>query len=283
VHGDRGEHLMVALAALTLGIAVAHTQGGDRSGNVDDIQRHAISKLAHLHFPETESAAERLVRMGEEPWRIHMVGSTYVDRILAGLYAPPEDARRRLGLAPSEPFALVIVHPETWAQAGEGRRAAEAALEGIRRAGLRAVVTYPCSDPGYEEIVAVLEAAAGEEAFVVRPNIENDVYLGLMAGAEALVGNSSAALVEAPYFQLPAVNVGTRQDGRERDANVVDVPDWDAAAIAAALARVRAPEFRAALDGLPLRLGDGGASRRIVEVLRHLELDDRLLRKRSAV
>src|SRR5438105_471383 len=142
VHGDRGEHLMVAFAALNLGIAVAHTQGGDRSGNVDEIQRHAISKLAHLHFPETEAAAERLRRMGEDDWRIHVVGSTYVDRIVAGDYTPPEEARRALGLDPGEPFLLVLVHPETYRSREENARLAQAVLEGARATGLRSVVTY---------------------------------------------------------------------------------------------------------------------------------------------
>src|SRR5207237_740988 len=150
VHGDRGEHLMVAFAALQLGIAVAHTQGGDRSGNVDEIQRHAISKLAHLHFPETAAAAERLRRMGEDDRRIHVVGSTYVDRIVAGMYTPPDDARRAVGLEPDERFLLVLVHPETYRSREENRALAEAVLEGARASGLRSVVTYPAADPGYE-------------------------------------------------------------------------------------------------------------------------------------
>ena len=277
VHGDRGEHLMVAFAALHLGIAVAHTQGGDRSGNVDEIQRHAISKLAHLHFPETEAAAERLRRMGEDDWRVHVVGSTYVDRIVAGDYTPPEEARRALGLEPGEPFLLVLVHPETYRSREENAKLAQAVLGGARATGLRSIVTYPAADPGYEAVLGALADVDGDRAFVVRPNVENDVYLGLLAGAEALVGNSSAALVEAPYLRLPAVNVGDRQRGRERDPNVVDVPA-DQAAIAAAVERARATE----LPAFEPRLGDGRASERIVEVLRSTERDARLLQKQLA-
>src|SRR5205814_10349650 len=105
---------------------------------------------------------------------------------------------------------------------------------------VRSVVTYPAADPGYEAVLEALAARAGDAAFVIRPNVENDVYLGLMAGAEALVGNSSAALVEAPYFRLPAVNVGDRQQGRERDPNVLEAEAEAAAeAITAAIARAR--------------------------------------------
>jgi GDP/UDP-N,N'-diacetylbacillosamine 2-epimerase (hydrolysing) len=276
VHGDRGEHLVVAFAALTLGIVVAHTQGGDRSGNIDEIQRHAISKLAHLHFPETEEAAERLRRLGEDDWRIHAVGSTYVDRIVQVQYAAPAEARAALGLDADERFALVLVHPETFLTRDENRGLAEAVFGAVRDTGLRAVVTYPCSDPGYEGILAALAELDGDGRCVVRRNIDNDVYLGLMAEAEVLVGNSSAALVEAPYFALAAVNVGRRQDGRTRDANVVDSPR-DRESIEAALERALALRPEAAH-----RLGDGRASERIVEVLKHVELDDRLRRKQLA-
>jgi GDP/UDP-N,N'-diacetylbacillosamine 2-epimerase (hydrolysing) len=277
VHGDRGEHLMVAFAALQLGIAVSHTQGGDRSGNVDEIQRHAISKLAHLHFPETVAAAERLRRMGEDDWRIHVVGSTYVDRIVAGMYTPPDDARRAVGLEPDERFLLVLVHPETYRSREENRALAEAVLEGARGSGLRSVVTYPAADPGYEAVLEALGARAGDAAFVIRPNVENDVYLGLMAGAEALIGNSSAALVEAPYFRLPAVNVGDRQRGRERDPNVLEA-EPDAAAITAAISRARS----SAVPTFEPRLGDGRAAERIVEVLKATERGARLLQKQLA-
>jgi GDP/UDP-N,N'-diacetylbacillosamine 2-epimerase (hydrolysing) len=279
VHGDRGEHLMVAYAALTLGIPVAHTQGGDRSGNVDELQRHAISKLAHLHFPESEAAAERLRRMGEDDWRIYVVGSTYVDRLVAGLYVAPNVARAAVDLGSEEPFVLVLVHPETFLSSDENGRIARTVLEAVRETGLRAVATYPCSDPGYDAVLAELRRAE-EWGLVLRPNIDNDVYLGLMAQAEVLVGNSSSALVEAPYLRLPAVNVGDRQHGRERDGNVIDAEPVPGA-VTAAIAEARNPEFRAGLTPSS-RLGDGHAAERIIEVLRTVPLDDRLLRKQLA-
>ena len=122
VHGDRGEHLMVAFAAVNLGIGVAHTQGGDRSGNIDELQRHAITKLAHVHFPESEAAASRLRSLGEDHWRIHVVGSTYIDRIVQGLYVDPAEARATLGLGSDERFLLAVIHPETFLDREENRR-----------------------------------------------------------------------------------------------------------------------------------------------------------------
>ena len=147
----------------------------------------------------------------------------------------------------------------------------------MRRTRLRALASYPASDPGWEGIVEALEAADG---LVVRRNVDNDVYLGLMASADALVGNSSAALVEAPYLSLPAVNVGDRQLGRDRDPNVIDV-EPDADSIVAAIERARSEDFRRSLRPTN-RLGDGRASDRIVEVLKTVELDRRLLEKTIA-
>jgi UDP-N-acetylglucosamine 2-epimerase len=138
-------------------------------------------------------------------------------------------------------------------------------------------VTYPAADPGYEAVLEALAARAEDPAFVVRPNVENDVYLGLMAGAEALVGNSSAALVEAPYLRLPAVNVGDRQHGRERDPSVLEA-EVDSAAITAAIERARSSP----LPPFEPRLGDGRAAERIVEVLKATERDARLLQKQLA-
>jgi UDP-hydrolysing UDP-N-acetyl-D-glucosamine 2-epimerase len=219
--------------------------------------------------------------MGEDPWRIHTVGSTYVDRIVGGLYSEPDDARRRVGLAPDERFLLALVHPETGRDRTANRELADAVLAAIRRDGRRAVITYPCSDPGYEAILSALRELATDEQFVVQPNIDNDDYLGLMSAADLLVGNSSSALVEAPYFRLPAVNVGDRQSGRERDPNVVDA-EATVESVAAAVAHASSPGFKRSLANLPKRLGDGHAGERIVAVLRDVPLDERLLRKQIA-
>jgi GDP/UDP-N,N'-diacetylbacillosamine 2-epimerase (hydrolysing) len=278
VHGDRGDHMMVAFAALNLGIPVAHSQGGDRSGNIDEVQRHAITKLAHLHFPETEAAAERIRKLGEDPWRIHVVGSTYVDRIVNEVYAPPAEARASIGLGDDERYVLVIVHPDTYLSRDENHALAAATFEAVKISGRRGVVTYPVSDPGYEGVLAALAEVERDPQLIVRQNFDNDVYLGLMAGAEALVGNSSSALVEAPYFRLPAVDVGERQRGRDHDPNVLHA---DPDSVGEVLARALDPSFRESLK-VTGRLGDGHAGERIVEVLKSVSLDERLLRKELA-
>src|SRR3989344_3287496 len=137
VHADRGEHLMVAFAALNLGIPIGHTQGGEISGNIDDIQRHAITKLAHLHFPETAKAAARIRKLGEERWRIHVVGSTYIDRIAKKMYTETRRAKKKYGLSRTENYFLVIFHPNTYLTKGENYQAMKNALQAVKSFGSR--------------------------------------------------------------------------------------------------------------------------------------------------
>lgn len=280
VHADRGEHLMVAFAALNLGIPVAHTQGGEVSGNIDDVQRHAISKVAHLHFPETEVAAARLRALGEEPWRIEVVGSPYIDRIVGRLYTAPAEARQKYGIAPDERYALVIVHPETEESGPTNYAYAKAVLQAVKASGLKAIVTYPCSDPGYDSVIRAIEEEQAAGGLSVFRNIDNLDFLGLMAGASVMVGNSSSALVEAPYFQLPAVNIGKRQNGRDREPNVVTAEPTTEAVGRTTEHVLSDPAFRVELSGCGRRLGDGHASERIVARLKDVVIDRRLLQKR---
>ncbi len=280
VHADRGEHLMVAFAALNLGIPIAHTQGGDVSGNIDDIQRHAITKLAHLHFPETKSAAERIEKLGEEKWRIHVVGSTYIDRIVKKMYTPAKEARKKYGLSDDDDFFIVLMHPDTFLDKAENYYQAKAVLEAVGGFGRKAIIIYPCSDPGYQGVINAIEETRQNPQFMIFKNIENLDFLGLMSEASAIVGNSSAALVEAPYFQLPAINIGKRQMGREREDNVVDAPA-DPQRIGKKIRHVLMDQrFKKKLALCGRRLGDGMASERIVKTLKGVELNGELFRKR---
>lgn len=280
VHADRGEHLVVALAALNLGIPVAHTQGGDVSGNIDDVERHAITKLAHLHFPETKEAAKRIIRMGEEPRRVHMVGSTYIDRIWKKMYTPESIVREKYGLSESERYYIVIFHPDTYLSRRENYLSAKNILNAVQSSGMRGVVVYPCSDPGYEGVMQAIQEKNNPAYFLVFQNIPNFDFLGLMSGAKLLIGNSSSAIVEAPYFKLPAINIGKRQEGRAREENVVDA-DCTPHDIKKKIHYVLTNEvFRAKLKSCGHRLGNGRAGKKIVSVLKTVSLNRELFKKR---
>jgi GDP/UDP-N,N'-diacetylbacillosamine 2-epimerase (hydrolysing) len=281
VIGDRGEVLAATIAAHNLRIAIAHVQGGDISGTLDEPVRHAVTKLSHIHFPSTESAAQRLLRMGEEPWRVHAVGDTHVDQILLGRKTPPAELRQKYNLVEGEPFLLVLQHSDSTVP-HDSRAQMHATLEAVLSFGLRTLLVYPCSDQGYEGILSEIEAVRDRPGVSVHKNIPADDFVGLQAIGAALVGNSSAGLIEAPYFALPVVNVGDRQIGRERATNVIDAP-YDAGQIRDAIGKaVRDQAFRASLKTVQPPFGDGTAYKKITDVLAETVVDERLLNKRMS-
>jgi UDP-hydrolysing UDP-N-acetyl-D-glucosamine 2-epimerase len=271
VLGDRYEMLGCAVAVAASAVPLAHIHGGEvTEGALDDSFRHAITKLSHLHFAVSEDAAARIEQLGEEPWRIHRTGSPAIDRLLA---LAPED------LELPDTFLLVTYHPVTL-EAGAESEQAHALVAALETVGLPCVVTAPNADPGHEPIEKILHAfcdRSPESRFVVSAGARR--YATLLRRAAAMVGNSSSGLVEAPSFALPVVNVGSRQDGRTRCANIIDC-GYGADQIATAIRQALHPAFRTSFNGSPSPYGDGRASERITQVLENVELGPALLRKR---
>lgn len=274
VLGDRGEQLAAALIALHQGLAVAHVHGGERTlGAVDDAMRDMVSRVAHLHFVADESAAARLGRLGEAPWRIHVSGAPGLDDLVQ-----LRDRRGPAGGAPDRPYAVVIHHPETVGDS-EPVAAVELIFEIVRERGLDAVAILPNSDAGGGAVRNAILARASELSAVV-PSLPRAEYVRLLSHAAVLIGNSSSGLIEAPLLKLPTVNVGDRQRGRLRGDNVIDA-NVDRDSISAALDRALSAEFRAGLSGVS-PYGSGDASRRIVDALLSVPIDRRLLIKEVA-
>ena len=276
VLGDRGESLAAAYVAATMNIPVAHVQAGERSGNIDGMTRHAITRFAHVHFASGEDAAARLRRMGEEEWRIHTVGAPQLDELLNGSFAPPAEIAARFELDLDRPVVLVLQHPVT-EDFGEGAEQMRATLEAVCELGEQAVLVFPNSDAGSEDIRRVIELYRRPFMRIER-NLPHSLYAGLMNVATAMVGNSSSGIIEAPLMGLPAVNVGHRQRDRARASNVLDVPH-DRQAILDAMRLAMTPEFRTGLSRDSPYVGDGRVSGRIVEVLRQTSIDYKLLTK----
>lgn len=274
--GDRGEMMAGALAAAHLNIPIAHIHGGERSGTVDESIRHAISKLAHYHFTATETAKERLIRMGESPSHVFVTGAPGLDDI-AGSAAPnKKELCRQVGLDPNRPVALVIYHPvlQTADQAG-----AEMAcvLEGTREAGVQILCFAPNADAGNQAIREKISAHSRRPDFKVVTHMDRPSYLSWLASAEVLVGNSSSGIIEAASVGLPVINVGDRQNARERNTNTTDVVISRAAifeAVSRAIAKGRYPSNNL--------YGDGRSGERIVELLSSLPLSLDLLKKSNA-
>jgi UDP-hydrolysing UDP-N-acetyl-D-glucosamine 2-epimerase len=281
VLGDRFEMLAAAVAALPFALPVAHVHGGEvTEGAIDNQMRHAITKLAHLHFASAAPHARRIREMGEEAWRIHDVGAPGLDRLRRLEPLSRAALAADLGLDPGHRWLVVTYHPVTL-EYGEAVGQVDELLAALEKVDATPVITAPNADTAGRTLLRRLEefAARSPRARLVA-SLGERRYLSLLRHADAMVGNSSSGLIEAPSFELPAVNVGTRQDGRLRGDNVLDVaPDRDA--IVRAVEAALAPAFRERLRGRPNPYGDGRAAERIVRVLREVPLGDRLVRKKA--
>jgi len=273
VLGDRIEALAAACAASVGGFRLAHIHGGDRAeGVADEANRHAISKMAHLHFAATATSRRRLIRMGEPAASVFNVGSPAVDAL--GTVVPAGDLfLKRMRLRVGKPFVIVMQHPVGAADAQE-KEWMLATLRATAKAPR--IVMSPNSDPGRNGILAAFRAAR------VKPvdHLPRGVFLRFLAKTNALVGNSSAGLIEAAAVRaggVPVVNIGPRQGGRERSANVIDCDYGErdvARALKLALARPRSAKTHP--------YGSGRASQRIANRLAELDLARLPLRKRNS-
>ena len=281
VVGDRGEHLMAAIAGANMNIPVAHIQAGERSGNIDGLTRHAIARFAHIHFASGPDAAERLLRSGEEEFRIFLTGAPQLDELVNGQASSREEIARRFGLSDGDPLLLVVQHPVT-EEFGDGVAQMEETLEAVCELAYPTVLIFPNNDAGSDDLRLMIERYHRPFMHVER-NLPREVYAGLMRSASVLVGNSSSGLIEAPAFDLPAVNIGNRQRDRARGSNVIDAP-YDRRAIVEAIKTAVSPSFKeqiSAADDSPY-LGDGRVSERIVDILKTIPIDEKLLRKQIA-
>ena len=272
--GDRYEVLAAACAAVLVGRPIAHIHGGELTeGAMDDSFRHAVTKLAHLHFAAAKPYAQRILQMGETSERVFVVGALGVDAVRMSGPAEPAELDGTLGLALRDPVLLVTYHPVT-RRVGTDSAALEALLDALdRQPKARVVITGVNADPGRAPIARRLAdyAAARAERVSVHDSLGQRAYLSVMRCATAVVGNSSSGLVEAPAFGVPTVNIGKRQAGRLKARSVIDCGE-SADEIAAAIARARDPAFKASYAGQTLPYGGGGVARTIASRLKSTDL-----------
>ena len=266
---DRFETISTAVAAAYMNIPVAHTQGGEVSGSIDESVRHAVTKLAHVHFPATELSARRIVAMGEDPEYVLNVGCPSIDLVAETDLGSSGQALEIFGgtgaaLDPDRPFILVMQHPVT-TEFGRGLEQINQTLEAVTAVGTQALVFWPNVDAGSEEVAKGIrqfrEMGRDRRVHFFR-NLPPHQFFRLMAHCVCMVGNSSAALREGAFLGTPAVTIGSRQRGREAGDNVVRV-GHEAEAIADAI-RVQVAHGRYEPD---LLFGDGSSGRRIADVL----------------
>ncbi len=277
---DRYEMLAPAAVALALRIPIAHIEGGEISeGAIDDAVRNALTKMAHLHFTSTFAARDRIISMGEEPWRATRAGAPSLDHLRKSNLLSREEVAAKLSVQLEGSAMVIAYHPVTLAmdtleEAGE----LFAALGSVNS---QLIFCYPNADAGsralIERTTAFLAKRGNGKLFV---NLDAVTYWSLLRQAQVFLGNSSSGIMETASFAVPTVNIGERQRGRERAANVIDAPA-NREAVLSAVALARSSKFRESLRGMTNPYGDGTASEKIVDVLTSAPLGRELLAKKA--
>ncbi len=271
--GDRTELLGAAAAAMALRIPILHLEGGHLTeGAVDDAVRHAVTKLAALHFTAAEPYRQRILQMGEDPDRVFTVGSTGLDNLLSEGTRTIQEVSEAVGVDLTPGFLLTTFHPETL-----GVVPAERQMAALREAldafpALKVLYTLPNADEGNQVIrqaIAVHVAAQPSRVFAVE-SLGRQRYAWALSAAAAVVGNSSSGVIEAPVHKVATVNIGDRQAGRLRADSIIDVPA-DVVAIRDAIALGVSDDFRRFIRDQVSPMGDGHASARIVDILRTVD------------
>ncbi len=281
VLGDRIEPLAAAISGAYMNIPVAHIHGGDATkGGLDEYARHAITKFAHIHFPATQKSAERIIKMGEDKWRVHMVGSPALDVILNEKLLSHKSVIKKFGLDTSQPLILMVQHSVT-TEVDQAAKQVTETLEALVATGYPVIVFYPNSDAGGRSILKRIKQYEKKyPIFKVIPSLPRREYLSLLSVASVLVGNSSSGMIDSPSFGVPAVNIGTRQEGRERGDNVIDV-EYNRKEIIKAIKKALTDQaFLNKVKRCYNPYGDGKASIRITEVLSDMKITPELLQKK---
>lgn len=283
VLGDREESIIGALAASYMNIPVIHLAGGDHTnpvgGNIDEQVRHATSKLSHVHLTMREEHSERLLKLGEEPWRIHTVGSGGVDRIRMVPSINKCELAEKVGTEASGKYAVVIYHPLN-SQIGVGEQELELILKALLKQGMGIFIGYPNSDPGSGSIIELIKRYENDGLVNAYTNLSRNIFVNLMRHASVLVGNSSLGLHEAPYLCLPTINVGERQLGRLAGKNVQFVAANQIDIDSALQKALNDEEYIDEMKSDYNIYGDGHMAGKALEIIKKLPSKEKLLAKR---
>lgn len=280
ISGDRGETFALAVAAVYMGLPVAHIQAGDKSGHIDDAARMALAKLVHIHFAPGEDAAARLKHLGEQEFRIFNTGAPQLDDMVGRSFKRDSLTLNGRPFELTKPYIVLLQHAVMTERDDAGRQI-EATLRACIATGMPIAWIYPNSDLGFRDILAIIEREVGHDRVVAVPNLDREDYLALLANCACLVGNSSSGLLEAPTFRIPVVNVGNRQRGRPQASNIINC-GYATEDIGRAIDQSQTDlAFRAACARAVNPFGDGNTSPRIVEILRDIPIDAALLDKQT--
>ena len=276
---DRYEMLAPACVALALRIPIAHIEGGEISeGAIDDAVRHALTKMSHVHFTATFAARDRVIALGEEEWRVHRAGAPSIDHLRRDALYTREQLEQQLHIELKSPSMVIAYHPVTILR--DTTEEANELFAALREVPGQLLFCYPNADAGSRDLIQRTEQfrrlRPDTDIFVNLPAL---TYWSLLRQADLMIGNSSSGIMETPSFALPTVNVGMRQQGRERARNILDAAPKKSD-ILAKIATARSGRFRCSLEGIENPYGDGYASDTIVKVLTSVALGEQLLVKK---
>lgn len=276
--GDRGEMLAGAIVGAYLSIPVVHVHGGDVTSTVDEFARHAITKLSHLHLAATENSAKRIKKMGEEEWRIFVVGAPGLDSILNEKLFSKEEIAKKYKLNLSKPFLIVLQHPVTVEVRKAGKQMKET-MEAIKELNYQTIVIYPNVDAGGRKMIKVIQKYKKLSFIKVFKSLPRKDYLSLMRVASTMVGNSSSGIIETPSFHLTMINIGEREKGREKAGNIIETGCQKAEIKKAILRALGDKKFMKKVKKIKNPYAKGLAGPRIAQILTKLKIDKRLLEK----
>lgn len=266
VLGDRDESFAGAIVGGHQGIPVAHIHGGDKTGLVvDEYIRHATTKFSHLHFAATKKSARRIQKLGEESWRIFTVGGPGLDEMRTFSFKSKKAIAKKYGLSTEMPWIFLLHHPTSFDPVGY-REQIRPLLRAVARVPGEKIIGYPNADTGTNTFMKEIETYRGTPHMHVYKSMPRHEYLNLFKYASVLVGNSSMGIIDSSFFNVPTVNVGNRQAGRECGSNVVHA-GYGEASIKYAIARATNPAFRRKIAHSRSPYGDGHAAEKIVRAI----------------
>ena len=277
--GDRGEMLAAAIAASHMNILLFHLHGGEVSGTIDESVRHAISKLSHVHLPATEASRERLIRMGEDPWRIHVVGAPRIETMMNTPLPELRQVKQKYDLSMSDDYILFIYHPVTTEDADLA--ILKGMVEVLLNSGKDLLCVMPNADAGADAIKEIYNQFSHHPHLFRVTNLQHLDYLTILQNAAVLAGNSSSGIIEAASFHVPVINIGSRQGKRERSGNVIDISD-NTAALAPALENALSESFRQSVAEMDNVYGKANTSISIVKRLKELSATEEWIQKTIA-
>lgn len=277
--GDRSESLAAALAASYLNIPIAHINGGDVSGTtIDESIRHAITKIAHIHLVHTKANAKRVEKMGEEKKRIHITGALTLDTVMHKKLLSKKDIFTKYQINLEKTTFLVVQHPLTTLLDKGYQHLKELflALDSLQE---QTILLYPNCDAGGKKFIELIKKYEQKPYLHTFENLPHEEYLSIMKNVDLMIGNSSSGIIEAPSFHLPVINIGTRQQGRSRSANILDVKPEKNAILNAIDIALHNKGFIKKVKSCKNQFGNGNAAKKIVTILKEVTLDEKLIQK----